>query len=133
LEEIFGNLKGRKICVLGLAFKANTDDVRESVAIEIIRNLIGRGVKVSTYDPKAIETAKGAVSDGVIFARDAYKAAKDSEVLVIATEWPEFEKLNYKKIKNLMRQPIIIDGRNLLNPQKIKKLGFRYFGVGRGA
>lgn len=131
LEEILGNLKNKKICVLGLAFKANTDDVRESVAIEIIRSLIGLGAKVSAYDPKAIETAKNIVGDGVVFATDPYKAAKDAEVLVIATEWPEFEKLDYKKIKKLLRQSILIDGRNLLNPNKLQKIGFKYFGVGR--
>jgi UDPglucose 6-dehydrogenase len=132
LEELFGNLKGKKICVLGLSFKANTDDVRESVAIEIIRTLVGLGAKVATYDPKAIVSAINVLSDGIVFSKDAYKAAKNSDALVIATEWPEFEKLDYKKIKKLLRQPIIIDGRNLLNPQKMRKLGFRYFGVGRG-
>lgn len=131
LEELFGNLKGKKICVLGLAFKANTDDVRESVAIEIIRTLVGLGAKIKTYDPKAMATAMNVLSDDIIFCKDAYKAAKNSDVLIIVTEWSEFGKLDYKKIKKLLREPIIIDGRNLLNPQKMQKLGFRYFGVGR--
>ncbi len=131
LEDILCNLKGKKVCVLGLAFKANTDDIRESVAIEIVRALVGFGAKVMTSDPKAIDTAKEALGDGVLFFADPLKAAKGCDALVIATEWPEFEKLDYKKIFKSLKNPILIDGRNLLNPQKMRKLGFKYFSIGR--
>lgn len=131
LEELFGDLKGRKISVLGLAFKANTDDIRESASIEIIRMLVGLGATVSAFDPKAIENAKRVLNSAVKFFKNPYQAIKGSEALVLATEWPEFCKLNYRKIKDLLINPYIIDGRNLLNPKEMRDLGFKYIGVGR--
>lgn len=131
LEEILGNLKNKKICVLGLAFKANTDDIRESASIDIIRTLTGLGARVKTYDPKAIKNAKQLLGDGIRFYNDPYQAIKNTEALVIATEWPEFQKLNFRKIKSLLRRPYIIDGRNILEPAKVKTSGLEYFGVGR--
>ncbi|MDD3887283.1 MAG: UDP-glucose/GDP-mannose dehydrogenase family protein [Patescibacteria group bacterium] len=131
LEQIFGNLKNKRIAVLGLAFKNNTDDVRESAAIDIIRMLTGVGARVKAYDPKANDNAKEILNSGVKITNDPYEAIKNADALVIATEWPEFANLDFHKIKNLLKQPIIIDGRNLLNSIIIKKLGFQYYGIGR--
>ena len=131
LEDLFGNLKERTICVLGLAFKSKTDDVRESAACDIIRMLTGLGAKVSTYDPKAMDNARKILNSSVNFCKNPYDAVYRTEALVLATEWPEFQKLDYRKIKSLLRNPYVIDGRNLLDPVKMKELGFRYIGVGR--
>lgn len=131
LEQIFGNLKNKRIAVLGLAFKNNTDDVRESAAIDIIRMLTGVGARIKAYDPKANDNAKEILNSGVKIVNNPYDAIKRADALVIATEWPEFANLNFHKIKSLLKKPIIIDGRNLLNPVIIKNLGFQYFGIGR--
>jgi UDPglucose 6-dehydrogenase len=131
LEELFGDLKKKSISVLGLAFKKDTDDIRESASIDIIRTLSGLGAKISTFDPQAMENAKKVLNSSVNFFENPYDAVKNAEALVLATEWPEFSKLDYRKIKNLLVNPYLIDGRNLLNPQEMKSLGFKYLGVGR--
>jgi len=132
LEELLGNLNGQNIAVLGLAFKANTDDIRESAAIDIIRILTGLGANISTYDPKAANNAHSALNGTVKFHDDPYSAVKDVRAVIIATEWPEFKELDYYKIKNLIKDPyILIDGRNLLAGEDLKKMGFVYVGVGR--
>jgi UDPglucose 6-dehydrogenase len=129
-KSLLGSLKNKKIAVLGLSFKGNSDDVRESVAIFLIRDLKKKGTCIKAYDPQAIPNAKKVLS-AIIYTKDALEAVKDSDLLIIATEWDEFKKLNFKRIKNLMRSPNLIDGRNILNPQKMKKLGFNYYGIGR--
>ena len=132
LDDIFDNLKERKVCVLGLAFKKDTDDIRESAAIDIIKMLSGIGAEINTYDPKAAKNAKQALLDNnVNFFKDPYEAVEKVDALIIATDWIEFQKLNYRKIKKLMKRPYIIDGRNILDPEKMRKLGFKYSGVGR--
>ena len=131
LEQILGHLKNKKISILGLAFKNNTDDVRESASIDIIRMLIGIGAKIWAYDPQANENAKTMLNSGVKITKDPYQAIENTDVLIIATEWPEFAKLNFNKIKKLLKKPIIIDGRNLLDSKKISSLGFKYYGIGR--
>lgn len=131
LEKIYRNLKGKTIGVLGLAFKKDTDDVRESAAIDIIRMLSGMGANVRAYDPKASENAKEILDDDVKFFKDAYEAAEGCDALVVATDWPEFQKLDYKKIKGLLKKQYLVDGRNLLDPEEMKNLGFDYTGVGR--
>lgn len=131
LEELFGDVKEKPISVLGLAFKKDTDDIRESASIDIIRTLSGLGANISTFDPKAMENAKKILNSSVRFFENPYDAVKNTEALVLATEWPEFRKLDYRKIKSLLLKPYIIDGRNLLNPQEMRSLGFKYMGVGR--
>ncbi|NQU99818.1 MAG: UDP-glucose/GDP-mannose dehydrogenase family protein [Parcubacteria group bacterium] len=132
LEDIFDNLKEKKVCVLGLAFKKDTDDIRESAAIDIIKMLSDIGARITTYDAKAAENSKKILKNkNVEFCKNPYEAVKKAEALIIATDWTEFQKLNYKKIKKLMKRPNIIDGRNILDPEKMKKLGFKYSGVGR--
>lgn len=124
------NLQGKTIAILGLAFKPNTDDIRLAVSIDIIDMLKKEGAKIRVYDPKAMKKAAKEL-DGVVFCKDAYNAAKGSDTLVILTEWPEFTDLDFGRLKKLLRLPIIVDGRNIYDPDLIKKAGFKYVGVGR--
>lgn len=131
LEELIWNLPEKTVGVLGLAFKPDTDDLRYAPALDIISALVRQGVKVKTYDPAAMHKAKAILKKGVKFCKDAYEVAKDCDCLVIATEWNEFKELDLKKVRKLMRQPVIIDGRNIYNPAEVKKFGFTYAGMGR--
>ncbi|MCM8760840.1 MAG: UDP-glucose/GDP-mannose dehydrogenase family protein [Candidatus Omnitrophica bacterium] len=131
IEERLWNLPDKVVGVLGLSFKPNTDDIRNAPAFDIISALVGQKVKVKVYDPVAMPKAKAVLKHGVKFCKDAYETARQSDCLVIATEWNEFKELDFKKIKRLMRQAVIIDGRNIYNPDDMKKLGFNYTGIGR--
>jgi len=124
-------LEGKTIGVLGLAFKANTDDIRESQPIDIIRMIQADGGSVKAYDPVAMGNA-ARVLQNVKLCADAYEVAEDSDALILATEWNEFKNLDLARIKRLMRQPVIVDGRNLYDPAVMRSLGFVYRGVGRG-
>jgi len=124
-------IEDKTIAVLGLAFKDNTDDIRDSAAIDIVKRLQKLGAKIRTFDPKAMENAKKILNSRVKFCQSPYEAVKNANLVTIATEWSQFKKINWKKIKNLLKKPIVVDGRNLLDPAKMKKLGFRYVGVGR--
>lgn len=123
-------LRGKIITILGLSFKPNTDDLREARAIPLIKALLKLGAIVYAYDPISMPEAKTLLKK-VKFFEEPELALINSDGLVLVTEWQEFKDLNLKKIKNKMNQPIIFDGRNFFNPAKIKKLGFKYFGVGR--
>ena len=124
------NLNRKTIGVLGLAFKANTDDMRFAPSIDIINALEKEGARVQAYDPEAMPRAK-AIFKNVAFKEKAYDVAKNADALAILTEWDEFSQLDYKRVKKLMRHPVIFDGRNILNPSKIKKMGFQYHAMGR--
>jgi UDPglucose 6-dehydrogenase len=124
------NLQGKVVAVLGLSFKPDTDDIRFSPSIDIVRLLQARGVKVKVYDPHAMHEAKKVLSK-VEFCRDAYEAVHGSDCLFLATEWEEFMRLDFAKIKKVMRQPIVLDGRNAYSPEKMKGMGFTYMGIGR--
>jgi len=132
IEGLLWNLPKKTVGVLGLSFKPGTDDLREAPSLEIIEMLRNEGVHVKAFDPVAMGKAKGILGNDVKFCKDAYEVAKDSDCLLIVTEWNEFKELDFKKIKKLMRQPIIIDGRNIYDPKEMKKLGFKYVGIGRG-
>jgi len=127
------NVEGKVIGVLGVAFKAGTDDVRESPAIEILNKLLEMGVKVRVYDPMAMENARKALDSNhrIVFCESPYEASSSSDALVITTEWPRFATLDYKKIRKSMKRSVIVDGRNILNPNSMKTLGFKYLSVGR--
>ncbi|MEO0091645.1 MAG: UDP-glucose/GDP-mannose dehydrogenase family protein [candidate division WOR-3 bacterium] len=125
-------LKGRQIGVLGLSFKPNTDDVRSAPSIEIIKRLKLAGAKIKAYDPKAMSQAKKVIPD-IEYCNNPYEVAEDSDCLVILTEWQEFQKLDLKKIKKLLKRPIIFDGRNIFEPEKMHKLGFIYHSIGRNS
>lgn len=124
-------LEGKTIGVLGLAFKANTDDIRESQPIDIIRMIQADGGAVKAYDPVAMPNA-AKVLQNVKLCEDAYEVAEGSDALILATEWNEFKNLDLVRIKRLMKQPVIVDGRNLYDPPMMRSLGFIYRGVGRG-
>jgi UDPglucose 6-dehydrogenase len=125
-----GNVTGKTIGILGLAFKPETDDMRDSPTIPIIKGLQQGGAKIRAYDPQAVENAKNFFDD-VQYCDDAYQTAKDADALVIATEWNEFRALNLSRIKSALRQPVVIDLRNVYDPKRMESVGFRYTSVGR--
>ena len=131
IEDVIWNIKDKTIAVLGLSFKAQTDDIRNSIAIEMVNLLKAKGAKIKAYDPQGMEKAR-AVLSGVQFAKDAYSAAKNADCLLIMTEWDEFKKLDLAKIKKLLAQPVVVDSRNIFDPQKMIGLGFVYKCIGRG-
>ena len=142
-QEIFFNkvraalwtLRGKKLAALGLAFKADTDDIRDSPAIDIIRKLIDAGVSITAYDPAAIEKTKAVLppSDSMQYAEDPYAAAEGADAVIILTEWKEFGKLDLHRLNHALKFPIIIDGRNLYKPAFMQEQGFTYVSVGRPA
>jgi UDPglucose 6-dehydrogenase len=130
IKEKVGDLKGKTIGILGLSFKPNTDDVRESSSIAIIKDLLAMGAKVKAFDPAAMEEAK-AILPELEYGKDAYDVAKGADALVLATEWNQFRRLDLPRIKDLLKSPIFIDLRNVYDPSQMKKMGFNYSGVGR--
>jgi UDPglucose 6-dehydrogenase len=124
-------LEGKVVGVLGLAFKANTDDIRESQPIDIIRMLQADGAQVKAYDPVAMGNA-GKVLPNVKLCEDAYETVTGTDAMILATEWNEFKNIDFSRVKTLMRQPVIVDGRNLYDATKLTSMGFTYRGVGRG-
>ncbi|HKN73648.1 MAG TPA: UDP-glucose/GDP-mannose dehydrogenase family protein [Candidatus Acidoferrum sp.] len=125
-------LRGKKLAVLGLAFKAETDDVRESPAIEIIEALLREGAQVRAYDPAAIAKSKELLrAGGIEYAKDAYDAMDGSDALVILTEWREFSSLDLNRVRSLLKYPIVIDGRNLYKPHEMADAGLIYHSIGR--
>ncbi|NUL81093.1 MAG: UDP-glucose/GDP-mannose dehydrogenase family protein [Armatimonadetes bacterium] len=123
-------LDGKTIAVLGLAFKPNTDDVRDARSIEIIRELLKRGAKVRAYDPAATVNMQE-ILPKITYCRNSYDAAEGADALVLITEWNEFKQLNMERIKKVMRQPYLFDGRNIYDPVRMSKIGFHYRGIGR--
>jgi len=123
-------VRGKQVAVLGLAFKPNTDDIRFAPAIDLVNRLISEGAQVRAYDPQAMERSR-AVLPQIEYAKSAYDAVVDAEAVLIATEWDEFRKLDWTRVREAMSRPLIIDGRNLLSPREIKKLGFEYRSFGR--
>lgn len=130
VERLVGSLEGLRAAVLGLAFKPETDDMREAPSVEIIRGLIGRGAKVRAYDPVAKEEAMKVLPE-IDYADDEYSAVEDADLLVFVTEWNQFRALDMSRIRDLMKTPRIADLRNIYDPDDIRELGFEYVGVGR--
>jgi UDPglucose 6-dehydrogenase len=125
-------LKDKRIAVWGLTFKPDTDDVRSSVAIELVNLLLQEGAIVQAYDPKgAAKVAELNLCKGAILANSAMEAVENAEALVLATEWDEFRSVDFLQIRKRMHTPIVFDGRNLFDPETMNELGFRYFGIGR--
>ncbi len=125
------NLRGKRIAVLGLAFKPNTDDMREAPSIYIINQLLKHGAHVVAYDPVAMENAKRVLPPVVSYAKDAYAAAYGADGVAVVTEWNEFQKLDLVRLAKGLHTPVLFDGRNIYEPAKVKALGFMYYGVGR--
>ncbi|MGI8811254.1 MAG: UDP-glucose dehydrogenase family protein [Pyrinomonadaceae bacterium] len=130
IEKLVGDLSGKQIGILGLSFKPETDDMRESPAIDIIRAILEHGGKVRAFDPVAMDEAKHFI-DGIEYAEDEYEAIRDADALVIVTEWNQFRALDMKKVKSLLKSPKIADLRNIYEPSDMRELGFEYVGVGR--
>jgi UDPglucose 6-dehydrogenase len=135
LEKLTGALDGRlsrsTIAVWGLAFKARTDDMRESPALDLIEGLLKVGAKVRAHDPAALDVARTIFGNRISYAEHAYEAVDGADALVIVTEWLEFRNPDFGRLKSLLRNPIIVDGRNLYDPEKLRGLGFTYLGLGR--
>jgi UDPglucose 6-dehydrogenase len=126
-----GSVAGRTIAVWGLAFKAETDDMRESPAIPLIEGLLAAGAKVQAHDPKALETAREILGDRVSYAHDPYGAAQGADALAIVTEWLVYRNPDFDRLKELLKQPLVVDGRNLYDPVRMRAQGFLYHGIGR--
>jgi UDPglucose 6-dehydrogenase len=130
IKKIMGTLEGRQIGILGIAFKPNTDDIRDAVSVDVMNALLEKGCRIKAFDPVAVPNAKKVVK-GVSFVKNSYAAAENSECLVILTEWNEFRELDMAKIKSLMKKAAVVDGRNIFDPEKLRKMGFEYTGIGR--
>jgi len=130
IKHHLGNLKGKSIGILGLAFKQNTDDIRKSPAVDIIKLLLKEGARIRCFDPLAMENTRK-ILPNLTYCQDEYDAARNSHALVILTEWNQFRNIDLSKIKKLLKSPILLDLRNLYEPAQVKELGFIYEGVGR--
>lgn len=133
VEDMLSDVKGKTVGVLGLAFKPDTDDMREAPSLYIIKKLAEKGAMIKAYDPVSMENAKRLLKDvkDVEFVKDAYEAVEEADLAVVVTEWNEFKQLNTAKVKRLMKAPAIVDGRNIYDPEKMREQGFNYIGVGR--
>jgi UDPglucose 6-dehydrogenase len=127
----FGSLKGKRVGVWGLAFKPRTDDMREAPAVPLINGLLAEGAQVQAYDPEAMKVAKGIFGSKVTYAENSYAALTGADALALVTEWNEFREPDYARMRKLMREPTIFDGRNIYNPDQIRAQGFNYISMGR--
>jgi UDPglucose 6-dehydrogenase len=130
IENALGEIAGKTLAVLGLSFKPNTDDMRESPALPIVQGLLDRGATVRAFDPEAMEGCKP-LFPAVIYCENAYETAEGADALVIVTEWNQFRKLELDRLLELLREPLVIDLRNLYDPEKMAAAGFRYVSIGR--
>jgi UDPglucose 6-dehydrogenase len=130
IHEALWVIRGKQVAVLGLAFKANTDDIRFAPAIELINQLLAEGAHVKAYDPEAMDRAR-AVLPQIEYTKSSYEAAQGSEALLIATEWDEFRTLDWERVHDVMARPLVVDGRNLLSPREMRARGFEYHCFGR--
>jgi UDPglucose 6-dehydrogenase len=131
MQAHFGSLKGKTVAVWGLAFKPRTDDMREAPSIPLIQSLLDAGARVQAYDPEAQKVARGIFGSKITYATKAYDALKGAEALAIVTEWNEFRRPDFGRMRKLMRAPVIFDGRNLFTPDQMKTNGFTYYSIGR--
>ena len=131
MQEHFGDLKGRTIALWGLAFKPRTDDMREAPAISITNRLLELGAGVRAYDPEAADTARRLFGDRIALCEKSYDALNGADALAVVTEWNEFREPDFKRIKQLLKTPVVFDGRNIYSPGHMRALGFTYFSIGR--
>ena len=127
----FGSLKGKRIAVWGLSFKPRTDDMREAPSVPLIHGLLAEGATVQAYDPEAAKVAKTIFGSKIQYAENGYAALTGADALALVTEWNEFREPDYARMRKLMRQPIIFDGRNIYNPEQMRGQGFTYISIGR--
>ena len=133
VRKALWTLRGKRLAVLGLAFKGGTDDIRESPALAVTQALLAEGCAISAYDPAAMDRAREVLNSSVEFASDAYEAARDADALLILTEWEEFAALDLNRLRGLLKYPIVVDGRNLYDPAVMAVAGFTYYSIGRTA
>jgi len=133
VRSVLWTFRGKRLGVLGLAFKGGTDDIRESPALLLVQELVREGCHICAYDPAAMERAREVLKSGVEFAADAYEAATGVDALLILTEWEEFSTLDLERLRGLVKYPIVLDGRNLYDPAVMVEHGFSYYSVGRPA
>ena len=131
LRRHYGDLQGKTIALWGLAFKAETDDMREATSLVTIRHLLEAGCTVRVFDPAAMDEARRRMGDAVIYASDIYDAAKGADALLLLTEWKQFRLPSWARVHDLMRSPIVFDGRNIYDPAEMRKNGFEYYSIGR--
>jgi len=131
MRKHFGSLKGKTVAVWGLAFKPRTDDMREAPAIPLIEALLSAGVEVQAFDPEAVRVARGIFGSRITYAASGYDAVKGADALAIVTEWNEFRRPDFGKMRAVMRSPVVFDGRNLFAPAHMKQHGFTYYSIGR--
>ena len=132
IKQHFGNdLSGKTFALWGLAFKPQTNDMREAPAITIINSLLEAGAKVQSYDPKAIDTAKSIFRNKIEYCKNAYDAVIGADALLLVTEWNEFRRPDFDKIKSLLKNPVIFDGRNQYNAPRLLEKGFTYYQIGK--
>lgn len=130
-ENLLGTLKEKTIGLLGLTFKPNTDDIREAPSLDLVRLLMKKGARIRAYDPAGMSRARQEIPE-IKMAENAYELAKDCDALLVCTEWNEFKHLDLLRIRDAMRCPVIVDGRNIYDPKQMTEIGFHYRGVGRG-
>ena len=131
IMQHYGSIEGKTVALWGLAFKPNTDDIREAPALEMIELLTQAGAKVQAYDPEAMANVKAIMADKATFCESSYETLEGADFLVIATEWPEFRTPDFNKIQSLLKDKVIFDGRNLFELETLKKHGFTYYSIGR--
>lgn len=131
LKHFGGSVDGKTFAVWGLAFKPKTDDMREAPSIEIIEGLAAKGAKVKAFDPVATETAKRALKDRCQYMEKPYDALEGVDALFVVTEWNDFRNVDFARMKSMMKQPVVFDGRNIYSPAKLREAGFTYYGIGR--
>jgi UDPglucose 6-dehydrogenase len=131
MEKALNPLDGRVVAVLGLAFKPNTDDMREAKSIEVVGRLAALGAAVRAYDPVASDNARRVLPASVEYCDSPYAAATGADAVALVTEWNEFKFLNLDRLRSVMRRPVVFDGRNLWEPERMRRLGFEYHSIGR--
>jgi UDPglucose 6-dehydrogenase len=131
MQRHFGSLKGKTIALWGLAFKPRTDDMREAPAIAIVQKLLQQGAKVQAYDPEAMDTARRLLGNKIAYGKKSYDVLAGADALALVTEWHEFREPDFGRMRKLMREPVVFDGRNIYNPAQMKAQGFTYFSIGR--
>jgi UDPglucose 6-dehydrogenase len=131
IRKAFPSLNGGKFALWGLAFKPNTDDIREAPALELIDELTAAGAHIVSFDPEAMPNVQRQIGDKVVYASGQYEALEGADALIIATEWPEFRTPDFEKIRSLMKGRTIFDGRNVFDLEAVKKEGFTYYSIGR--
>ena len=131
ISGMMNSVENKEVGILGLAFKPNTNSVAGSSSIRLAQTLLAKGARVRAYDPEALAEAKMQLNGTVRYCETAYAAAEGVDALVVGTGWPEFRTLDFSKIKHLLKRPVIVDTKNLLDSSKLKAMGFQYMGVGR--